>query len=461
MDKSKELAEQKIGKLMLKFFIPSFIGVFVNALYNIVDRIFIGQGVGALALSGVSVIFPVMLVMIAFGMLIGIGSSVLVSINMGRRDMEKAERVLGNSFVLMIVASVLITGFGFLIKGPMLRMFGATPDTMQYANDYLDIILMGVIFQVVGFSLNNVIRSEGNARIAMYSMLISAGTNIVLDPIFIFGFGMGVKGAAYATVISMMVLAIWVLLHFRSKRSVVKIRPQYFKLEPAILKEILVIGMAPFFMQIANSVVQGLINTKLISFGGDLAVGAMGIVNSVATMIIMSVVAINMASQPIIGFNYGAHAYGRVRETLRLSIIASTVIASLAFILVQTAPDLIIRFFNAKDPALLEIGREGLRLGLLALPIIGFQVVAGNFFQSIGKAKIATLLTLLRQVIVLIPLLFILPNFFQLHGIWISMPIADACSALIVIYFIRREWKTLVLNDRMPDLTPETVLKDF
>ncbi|MFV0378358.1 MAG: MATE family efflux transporter [Mangrovibacterium sp.] len=439
MDKTKELAEQHIGKLMLKFFIPSFIGVFVNALYNIVDRIFIGQGVGALALSGISVIFPVMLVMIAFGMLIGIGSSVLVSINMGRRDMEKAERVLGNSFVLMLVASLLITGIGFLIKTPMLQMFGATTDTLQYANDYLDIILIGVIFQVVGFSLNNVIRAEGNARIAMYSMLISAGTNIILDPIFIFGLGLGVKGAAYATVISMMVLAVWVLLHFRSKRSVVKIKPKYFKLETSILKEILIIGMAPFFMQIASSAVQGLINTKLISFGGDLAVGAMGIVNSVATLIIMAVVAINMASQPIIGFNYGAQSYGRVRETLRLAIISSTIISVLAFIAVQTAPGLIVRFFNASDPTLLAIGSEGLRIGLLALPIVGFQVVAGNFFQSVGKAKIATLLTLLRQVIILIPLLFILPNYFQLHGIWMSMPISDACSALIVVYFLRRE----------------------
>lgn len=439
MDKTKELAEQHIGKLMLKFFIPSFIGVFVNALYNIVDRIFIGQGVGALALSGISVIFPVMLVMIAFGMLIGIGSSVLVSINMGRRDMEKAERVLGNSFVLMLVASLLITGIGFLIKTPMLQMFGATADTLQYANDYLDIILIGVIFQVVGFSLNNVIRAEGNARIAMYSMLISAGTNIILDPIFIFGLGLGVKGAAYATVISMMVLAVWVLLHFRSKRSVVKIKPKYFKLETSILKEILIIGMAPFFMQIASSAVQGLINTKLISFGGDLAVGAMGIVNSVATLIIMAVVAINMASQPIIGFNYGAQSYGRVRETLRLAIISSTIISVLAFIAVQTAPGLIVRFFNASDPTLLAIGSEGLRIGLLALPIVGFQVVAGNFFQSVGKAKIATLLTLLRQVIILIPLLFILPNYFQLHGIWMSMPISDACSALIVVYFLRRE----------------------
>lgn len=443
MDKTKELAESGIPQLMLKYFIPAFIGVVVNALYNIVDRIFIGQGVSAVALSAVSVIFPVMLIMMAFGMLIGIGAGVLVSINMGKRDLQKAEHVLGNSFVLMILVSGLIMLIGFLIKRPMLEMFGATQETIGFANDYLNIILLGVVFQVVGFSLNNVIRSEGNARVAMYSMLLSAGLNMLLDPLFIFVFDLGVKGAAYATVISMIALSVWVLFHFESKRSVVKIRSRYFKLDWKIVTEILAIGMAPFFMQTANSAVQALINTKLIQFGGDLAVGAMGIVNSVITLIIMAIVAINMASQPIIGFNYGAKSFSRVKETLRLAMIAASLISIGAFILVQLLPGEIVQLFNNSNPQLLVLGKQGLRLAMLALPIVGFQVVVGNFFQSVGKAKIATLLTLLRQVIVLIPLLFILPNFFELNGIWISMPISDACSALIVLFFITREWKKL------------------
>ncbi|MGQ7869138.1 MATE family efflux transporter [Sunxiuqinia sp. sy24] len=443
MDKTRELGEGSIPRLMVKYFIPAFIGVFVNALYNIVDRIFIGQGVSAVALSAVSVIFPVMLIVMAFGMLIGIGAGVLVSINMGRRDVDKAERVLGNSFIMMILVSGVIMAIGFLIKRPMLELFGATAETIEYANDYLNIILLSTVFQVVGFSLNNVIRSEGNAKIAMYSMLLSAGINIILDPIFIFGFDMGVKGAAYATMISLIALTVWVLSHFMSNRSIVKLRPQYFRLELPIINEVLAIGMAPFFMQTANSAVQALINTKLIRFGGDLAVGAMGIINSVVTLIVMSIVAINMATQPIIGFNYGANAGGRVKETLRLAMIASTVISIIAFILVQSIPELIVGLFNSSDPQLLAIGKQGLRLSMLALPVVGFQVVAGNFFQSVGKAKIATLLTLLRQVIVLIPLLFVLPNFLELNGIWISMPISDTCSALIVTYFISREWKKL------------------
>jgi len=442
-EKTKELAELKVSRLMLKFFIPSFIGVFVNALYNIVDRVFIGQGVGSMALSGISVIFPVMLIVMGFGMLIGIGAGVLVSINMGKRDMNRAEQVLGSSFLFMLLVSVLITAIGFAIKGPMLQSFGATPETIEYANDYLDIILAGSVFQVVGFSLNNIIRAEGNARIAMYSMIISAGTNLVLDPIFIFGFGMGVKGAAYATVLSMIVLTVWVLLHFRSSKSVVKLKAENIRFDYKILVEISAIGMAPFFMQIANSFVQGLLNTKLISFGGDLAVGAMGIVNSVATMIVMAIVAINMASQPIISFNYGAKSFGRVKEALKIAMISASAIAIFAFAMVQLFPGQIVKLFNASDAGLLDFGSEGLRLGLLALPFIGFQVVAGNFFQSMGQAKIAVLLTLLRQVIILIPLLFILPNHFGLRGIWISMPISDLCSAAIVVFFLIHQWKKL------------------
>jgi putative MATE family efflux protein len=442
-EKTKELGELKIASLMLKFFIPSFVGVFVNALYNIVDRIFIGQGVGSLALSGISAIFPIMLIVMGFGMLIGIGAGVLVSINMGRRDLDKAEKILGSSFLLMILVSALITVIGFSIKGPLLQSFGATPETIQYANDYLDIILAGTVFQVVGFSLNNIIRAEGNARIAMYSMIISAGTNLVLDPIFIFGFGMGVKGAAYATVISMIVLTVWVLLHFRSHKAVVKLKMANILYDSKILFEIVSIGMAPFFMQIAASFVQGLINKKLISFGGDLAVGAMGIVNSVATLFIMSVVAINMASQPIIGFNFGAKSYGRVKETLRLALISASIISVFAFVLIETIPEVMVKLFNSTDAGLLEYGKNGLQIGLMALPIVGFQVVAGNFFQSMGNAKIAVLLTLLRQVIILIPLLFILPNYFGLNGIWMSMPISDVCSAIVVTFFLVKEWKKL------------------
>lgn len=447
MKRTQELSEAKIGKLMLKFFIPAFIGVFVNALYNIVDRIFIGQGVGAEALSGISVIFPVMLIMMGFGMLIGIGTGVLVSINLGRKKADRAEQILGTGFMMMLIVSVLIMIIGFALKGPMLRAFGASEETFRYANDYLNIILWGTVFQVVGFSLNNVIRAEGNVRIAMVSMLLSAGTNLLLDPLFIFVFGWGVKGAAYATVISMMVLAVWVVLHFRSERAVIKLRMPHIAINFTILKEITAIGMAPFSMQIAGSFVQGVLNKRLIFYGSDLAVGAMGIINSVSTLVIMTIVAINMASQPIIGFNYGARALQRVKDTLRISLIAATIIAVGAFTFIEAIPGVIVRLFNSSSPELHDLTVTGLRISILAWPLVGFQVVASHFFQSVGKAKIAMLLTLLRQVLILLPLLYLLPGIMDLKGIWAAFPIADTVAATIVAFFLVSEWKKI---DQLP-----------
>lgn len=430
---------------MLKYFVPAFIGVFVNALYNIVDRIFIGQGVGAEALSGISVIFPVMLIMMGFGMLIGIGTGVYVSINLGKKDFERAEQTLGTGFMLMLVVSVIIMIVTYWLKVPILRSFGSTDETFQYANEYLNIILAGVVFMVVGFSLNNVIRSEGNARIAMVSMILSSVSNIILDAIFIFWLDLGVKGAAYATIISMFILMVWVLAHFNGKRSVVKLKRKNIRINYGILLEIVAIGMAPFSMQIANSFVQGLLNKKLIEFGGDLAVGAMGIINSVITMFIMAIVAINMASQPIIGFNYGAKSVPRVKEALKISLISATSIAIGGFIFVMAFPGLIVKLFNDDSEVLYQIAVRGLRLVILAFPIVGFQVVASHFFQSVGKAKLSMFATLFRQVIGLIPLLFILPEFWGISGIWLAYPLADTMSATVVFFLLMREWKRLPL----------------
>lgn len=443
MKNIEELAKANIGRLMLKYFVPAFIGVFLNALYNIVDRIFIGQGVGAEALSGISVIFPVMLIMMGFGMLIGIGTGVLVSINLGKKENGMAEKTLGTGFLLMILVSITVMIVTYILKEPILRSFGSTPETFQYANDYLNIILAGTLFMVVGFSLNNVIRSEGNARIAMISMILSSVTNIVLDYIFIFWLDMGVKGAAFATIISMFILMVWVLIHFRSSRSVVKLKFKNIRIDTKILKEIIAIGMAPFSMQIANSFVQGLLNKKLIVFGGDLAAGAMGIINSVITLFIMAIVAINMASQPIIGFNYGAKSVERVKDTLRIALISATVIAVGAFVLIESIPGLIVNLFNNDSEVLYDIAVNGIRLVILALPIVGFQVVASNFFQSVGKAKIALFATLFRQVILLIPLILIFPRFWGINGIWLAFPVADTMSALAVTFLLIREWKKL------------------
>lgn len=439
----RELEFERIPKLLWRYFLPAFAGVIINSLYNIVDRIFIGHGVGALALSGLSAIFPIMVIMMAFGMLIGMGAGVRVSLNLGKKDFVRAEKVLGNAFVLMIIVALFIMGLGYTIKDPILHFFGVNNETFAYANEYLNIILSGSVFNIVGYSLNNLIRSEGSAKVAMISMLISAGLNLILDPIFIFGLNMGVAGAAYATIISQLALCIWVIAHFRSKRSVIRLRVKNFKLDREIIWYILTIGFSPFSMQMASSLVFGTFNIQLVKYGGDLAVGAMGVIMSVAMLLVMTIIAINMAAQPIIGFNYGAKDYKRVKQTLVIGLIFATIISILGFALSELFPRTIIKAFNNDSQDLLEIGTRGLRIFLLALPLVGFQIITGNYFQSTGKAGLAALISLLRQVIVLVPILMILPKHIGLDGVWLAGPIADTISAIITSVFLIYELKRL------------------
>ena len=439
----QELESMDIKKLLWKYFLPAFTGVIVNALYNIVDRIFIGRGVDALALSGLSAVFPLMLIIFAFSMLVAVGANVRISINLGKKDTKRAELVLGNAVSLSIIISLLITIFGYIYRLPLLKVFGAGERALPYALEYFEYILFANVFATLGFVLNNACRAEGNPKIAMYSLFISAGTNAVLDPIFIFGFDMGVKGAAIATIISQFVLCIWVLLHFQSKRSVLKLHWANLKLNLQIIYNIITIGFAPFSMQMAASAVQAVLNTQLIRYGGELAVGAMGIVNSVAQLLLMSVIAINMASQPVVGFNFGANNFKRVRETLITSIKAATLISVIGFMLVQFLPGPIVRLFNNDNQELIDLGISGLRKFMLVLPLVGFQIITGNYYQSIGKAGVAAFLSLLRQVIVLIPILFILPPYFGLQGVWYANPLSDTISAGITGIFLYLAFKKL------------------
>ncbi|WP_430934728.1 MATE family efflux transporter [Saccharicrinis sp. 156] len=439
----RELEFESVPKLLWKYFLPAFAGVIINSLYNIVDRIFIGQGVGALALAGLSAIFPVMIIMMAFGMMVGMGAGVRISINLGKKDFERAEQVLGNAFILMIVVSAIITAIGFLISDPLLQFFGVNQQTYDYAKEYLYIILGGSIFNILGYALNNLIRSEGSANVAMISMLISAGLNILLDYIFIIHLEMGVKGAAYATVLSQVVLTVWVIAHFKSKRSVIKLRNCRLKLKGDIVWYIISIGFAPFSMQLASSAVFGIYNIQLIKYGSDMAIGAMGVIISITMLLVMTIMAITMANQPIIGFNVGAKKYKRVKQTLLVSIVSATVISLIGFVIAQVLPVPIIRLFNNEDAELLRIGIKGLRIFLLALPFIGFQIVMGNYYQSIGKAGVSAFLSLLRQVIFLIPLLFILPNYYGLNGVWFSAPVSDTMAALVCVCFMIKEFRKL------------------
>jgi putative MATE family efflux protein len=439
LDNSQELGQAPVGRLLWKYFVPAIIGVAANALYNLVDRVYIGQGVGALALSGLTVTFPIMIVAMAFGMLVGMGAAALVSLRLGEGKRDEAEKILGHAFVLLAGISLAVSALGLLLRDPVLRLFGAGAQTLGYAREYITIILLGNVFQGLGFGMNNLIRAEGHARAAMTTMILGAGMNIVLDPIFIFVFRMGVAGAALATVISMAATCAWVLAHFRSRRSLLRLRRRHFRLEPRIVRGILAIGMAPFAMQMAGSVVNALFNVQLIRFGGDLAVGAMGIINGAAMMVVFCVIAVNMAAQPIIGFNYGARQFLRVKRTLKLALLAAAAITGAGFLAVQLFPAAIIGLFSRHDPRLLAIGTRGLRILLAAFPLVGPQLVSSNFFQAIGKARIAMLLNMLRQVILLIPLVLLLPPLLGIDGVWLAGPLADISAAAITAWAIRRE----------------------
>jgi putative MATE family efflux protein len=437
------LEHEKIGKLMWSYFVPAFAAMMASALYNIVDRIYIGQGVDALALAGLSVIFPLMIIIMAFGMLVGIGSAVRVSLSLGEKDYHRANRILGNALFLAFTLGVVLMITGFLVRDKVLMLFGAGPETLKYASDYFGIILAGIPFAMTGYALNNIIRAEGNPRIAMVSVFISAGVNIVLDPILIFGFHMGVKGAAYATIFSQFILFAWVLLHFRGKKSIVKLVIPNIYPDPYIIKHIVSIGFAPFAMNAAASVITAIMNTQFIKYGGDISVGAAGIVNSATMMMVMTIISINMAIQPIIGFNYGAGLYCRVKETAVKAIKYATLVATGGWLICMLIPGLVISIFNSDNMELRQAGIMGLRTYCAVLPVIGFQIIASSYFQAIGKAKLATFLSLLRQIIVLLPLILLLPKFWGVEGVWIANPVSDLVAAVITYIFFRNELRKL------------------
>lgn len=443
MDRSKQLGEESIGKLLLKFSIPAIVGMLVNALYNMVDRIFIGRGVGSLAISGIAVGFPLSIINMAFGMLVGIGSSTMVSIKLGEKKKDEAEKILGNALVLDVAISLIISVLGVTFLDSILKVFGASADTLPYARDYMKYIIGGALLQNIGFGINNIIRAEGNPRIAMATMMIGAVLNTILDPIFIFIFDMGVEGAAIATILSQAVSSAWVLYYFLSGKSTLKFKKENLKLNIPTVKAIFSVGVSPFAMQLASSLVTTLYNKKLVTYGGDLAVGAMGIINSIIMLFFMPMFGINQGSQPIIGYNYGAKQYDRVKKTLKIAVAAGVIIATIGFIVIQSFPEALISIFNKKDAELIAIGAHGIRIDMIALPIIGFQIISSNYFQAIGKAKIAIFLSLSRQVILLIPMLIILPPIFKLDGVWMAGPISDVLSAALTGAFLYRDMRLL------------------
>lgn len=450
MDQSKQLGEDKIVKLLIKFSIPAIVGMLVNALYNIVDRIFIGNGVGSLGIAGITIAFPIMLFIMASGMLIGLGANSLVSIRLGQGQRDEAEQIMGNALTLLIVISLAITAGGLVFLEPILKALGASPAVLPYARDYTEIILWGTLFQSIGFGMNNFIRAEGNPRIAMVTMLIGAVINTLLDPLFIFVFHWGMKGAALATILAQLVSALWVLYHYLGGRSTLKLHLRNLQLHQKTMGSILAMGSAPFAMQMAASLLTVIMNRSLTLYGGDVAVSAMGVVNSVVVLFLMPIFGINQGVQPIIGYNYGARKYDRVKEALKLAILSATAIVCAGFIVTQLFPREIVALFNSQDPELIAFGAHAISVFLIFLPIIGFQIVSSNYFQAVGKPKHAMFLSLSRQVVLLIPALLIFPRFFGVNGILYAGPFSDLVSSGLTAVFIARELKSLRALEQLP-----------
>jgi putative MATE family efflux protein len=438
---SKQLATENIGKLIWQYSIPAIIGTVVMALYNIVDRIFIGQGVGPLAISGLALTFPFMILLMAFGMLIGAGSASRISITLGENNNDKAEKILGNAFTLTFIISGTVIVISYIFMHDLLRLFGGTQKTIQYAEDFMKIIIPGGILSALNYGFNNIMRASGYPRKAMYTMIICAVLNAILAPIFIFGFHWGIQGAAIATNISYLVGTIWVLAHFIDKKSNIRFYRKNFRLEKDIVKSIISIGMSPFSMQLATCFVIILVNTTLIKHGGDLAIGAFGIVNSLNTLIVMIIIGLNQGTQPIVGYNFGAKSYSRMFKTLKYSAIIGTGITCFGFIIGTFFPMFVVSFFT-RDAALQAIAAKALRISVFMFPIVGSQIVVTNFFQSIGKAKISIFLSLTRQFLFLIPALLVLPSTYGLTGAWAAMPFSDGLSSIVsattIFYFIRK-----------------------
>lgn len=456
MNSQKRLGEMKVGKLLLKFSIPAIIGMLVNTLYNIIDRIFIGhiEGIGNLAMAGVGVTMPLMFIILAFGMLIGIGTATRISIKLGQHDKEGAEKHLGNAFTLIIIISILLTIFGLLFANPLLKMFGASENIIGYGEQFIQVIFIGCIFNLISFSLNHSIRSDGSPKIAMASMLISAIINIILDPIFIFGLNLGVRGGALGTVVAQIVSSIWIIYYFTKGSSTLKIRKKNLKLDKSVVLSIFAIGISPFSMQLAQSAVQIACNNSLQAYGGDLAVSAMTIINSLAMVFLMPIFGLNQGLQPIIGYNFGAEKHDRVKQAVKYGVITATIIVTIGFLVIEGFSEKLVMIFN-NDSSLIEITSHGMRIFLIMLPVIGGQIIVTNYFQSIGRVKISMFLSLLRQVIILIPCLLIIPMFKGLDGVWIAGATSDVLSVVITLFVFIKTTKGLMGNRKVQEVAIE------
>lgn len=436
-----ELGTERIGKLLTQYAVPAIIAMTASSLYNMVDSIFIGHGVGPLAISGLAVTFPLMNLAAAFGSLVGVGASTLISVKLGQKDYDTAHKILGNVVSLNFLIGIVFTIITLAFLDPILYFFGASEATLPYARDYMVTILLGNVVTHMYLGLNSVLRSAGHPQKAMLATIFTVVINTILDPIFIYGFGWGIRGAAIATILAQILSLIWLFKIFCNKKEVLHLHRGIYRLKRVLVENIIGIGLAPFFMNVASCFIVILINKGLKLYDGDLAIGAFGIVNRISFLFVMIVMGLNQGMQPIAGYNFGAKQYHRVNQVMKLTVIAATLITTTGFLVGELMPKLAVSAFT-NDETLINISAQGLRIVVMFFPIIGFQMVTSNFFQSIGMARKAIILSLSRQVLILIPCLIILPMLWDAKGVWLSMPISDAAASIIAAIMLYKQFQT-------------------
>ncbi len=444
MTQANPLGTEKISKLLIRFSLPAITGMLVSALYNIVDRIFIGNhpDLGANGLAGITVGFPLTLLIMSFAVLFGVGGATFFAIKLGQKREEEARFVMGNALAMMVMIATLFSTFVSLNLDTILRIFGASDNILPYAQDYMRIIIVGAMFQMIGLGMNNFVRADGSPRIAMLTMLFGAGLNIALDPLFIFVFNWGMQGAALATVISQLISAVWVVLYLTGKRSHNRINFSHLRLSKERVLRIMALGSPSFSLQLVGSVLVTVLNRSLFFYGGDIAVSAMGVINSIHTLMLLPIIGMNQGVQPIVSYNYGAQKLDRVKQAILMAMVAATAIVVFGFIMTRLFAVEMISVFN-RDPELLAFGTKAIHAWFLALPLIGFQILGANFFQAIGRPKSAMFLTLTRQLILLIPAIIIFSSIWGITGILYAAPFADSIAATLTAFWFFRAIRQL------------------
>lgn len=446
---SEFLGKEDIRKLLITLSTPVIIGMIVQALYNIVDTFFVARAYGTesvKAIGGLSIAFPVQMMIMALGIFLGTGGASIISRTLGTKDIKKAEKVLGNVFTLNLIVSVLIGVSCLLYLNPILQLFGATPGVIPYARQYLQIIIAGGIVFVFGVSVQNIVRAQGNTRLAMNAMLIGVGLNIILAPIFIFGFEMGVQGAAIATVLSQGIASTWLLQYCIKGKEAVRFKTENLKLNMQIIKEIGAIGIGSFVMESTSNVMMIFVYRELASYGGDIAIAVFGIVMKINCFIFLPLIGMAFGLQPLVGYNYGAKKFERITEAVKLSLAATTVFGIVGLLVMVLFKEKLLEIFNA-DPEYLEMGKTALTIMVLGTPLIGINVVTTTLFQALGQAKPAFLLSMSRQFLFLIPLVIVLPHLYGLVGVWAAFPISDFLAFMLSGLMLFRIYRLFKKNE--------------